>query len=335
MTWKKVAIVCGGLGFLNVAIASETSDFSLGVQSGYQIAKDQTYGYTAPKSAIVGIDGGLHFSDAWEINVGYQYHGNLDASGTSVQVKTQLLRATLGNNWPLWQNIDIYGKLGLSYWSLDKSRQSYFIANKSGVSPLGEVGFQYSLSSQVKIGLGYQYIDGIGDATIGEYDSHSLLLNLSYRFGHQVDEAYRFGHQVDEVTLSKPTKKYKTYPSNNTSLINKDIVTFNFEFNSSVINIAREAFSDVYKIIKKAEAHPQLSVIIIGYTDSVGSEGYNQQLSEKRAQAVAKKLQELGIRRSQLQISGRGEQGAVADNATDDGRAMNRRVVVTVSSQIN
>jgi OOP family OmpA-OmpF porin len=325
MIWKKVVMVCGSLVFFNVAIASEIPDFSLGVQSGYQIAKDQAYGYTDPKSVIVGIDGGLHFLDAWEINLGYQYHGNLDASGTSVQVKTQLLRATLGYNWPLWQNVDIYGKLGLSYWFLDKSRKSYFIANKSGVSPLGEVGFQYSLSSQVKIGLGYQYIDGIGDATIGEYDSHSLLLNLSYRFGHQ----------VDEVTLSKSTKKYHAYPSNNTSLINEETVTFHFEFNSSVTTIAREAFSDVYKIVKKVEAHPQLSVTIIGYTDSVGSEGYNQQLSEKRAQAVAKKLQELGLRRSQLQISGRGEQGAVADNASDDGRAMNRRVVVTISSQIN
>ncbi|MDN3702558.1 OmpA family protein [Vibrio artabrorum] len=325
MTWIKTAIACGVLGFLNVTIASEIPDFSLGVQSGYQISKDQAYSYTDPKGAIVGIYGGLYFFDAWEMNIGYQYHGNLDASGTSVQVKTQLLRSTLGYNWPLWENIDIYGKIGLSYWLLDKSRQSYFIVNKDGFSPLGEVGFQYNLNSQVKIGLGYQYIDGIGDATIGEYDSHSLLLNLSYRFGHQ----------VDDLTLPQPIINNNTYPSSNDDLISEEPIVFNFGFDSSMINIASGAFSDVYKIIKKVETNTQVSVTITGYTDSVGSESYNQQLSEKRAHAVATELQKLGLRRSQLQISGKGEQGAVADNATDEGRAMNRRVVVTISSPIN
>ena len=65
---------------------------------------------------------------------------------------------------------------------------------------------------------------------------------------------------------------------------------------------------------------------VIGHTDSMGSEEYNQGLSERRAAAVRDYLVANGVAADIIDVSGRGETDPVADNATDEGRALNRRV---------
>jgi len=65
-----------------------------------------------------------------------------------------------------------------------------------------------------------------------------------------------------------------------------------------------------------------------GYTDSTGSPAHNQKLSERRAQAVADYLTERGIAPGRLTVKGFGESNPVASNATAEGRAHNRRVVL-------
>jgi OOP family OmpA-OmpF porin len=71
-----------------------------------------------------------------------------------------------------------------------------------------------------------------------------------------------------------------------------------------------------------------VSGTVIGHTDSSGSEAYNQKLSERRAQSVADYLQAKGIATGRLKASGAGEGEPIADNATKEGRAQNRRVVL-------
>ncbi|WP_070988977.1 OmpA family protein [Halofilum ochraceum] len=67
---------------------------------------------------------------------------------------------------------------------------------------------------------------------------------------------------------------------------------------------------------------------IIGYTDSQGSADYNRDLSRRRAEAVADYLADQGIDRDLMSVSGRGEADPVATNATAEGRARNRRVII-------
>jgi len=71
-----------------------------------------------------------------------------------------------------------------------------------------------------------------------------------------------------------------------------------------------------------------ISGTVIGHTDSSGSDAYNQKLSERRAQSVATYLEGKGIGAGRLAVSGKGESEPVADNATKEGRAQNRRVVL-------
>ncbi|MEO1962615.1 MAG: OmpA family protein, partial [Cycloclasticus sp.] len=69
----------------------------------------------------------------------------------------------------------------------------------------------------------------------------------------------------------------------------------------------------------------------VGHTDSVGSESYNQLLSQQRAQSVASYLGSQGVQGQRFNVIGRGEQSPVAGNSTREGRAQNRRVEITLT----
>ncbi len=71
-------------------------------------------------------------------------------------------------------------------------------------------------------------------------------------------------------------------------------------------------------------------VEIAGHTDSTGSEAYNRLLSEKRAQSVASYLVSRGVRADRFIIVGAGESRPIASNDTPEGRALNRRVEITI-----
>jgi outer membrane protein OmpA-like peptidoglycan-associated protein len=79
------------------------------------------------------------------------------------------------------------------------------------------------------------------------------------------------------------------------------------------------------------QAYPGLKVQVEGYTDSVGSDDYNQKLSENRANAVRDFLITQGVQAANITAAGYGKTKPVADNSTSSGRAQNRRVNLVVS----
>ena len=81
------------------------------------------------------------------------------------------------------------------------------------------------------------------------------------------------------------------------------------------------------------QKNPNERVIIEGYTDSTGSEDYNQELSQRRAQAVSDSLAAHGVSGSRYQAVGRGQGFPVASNSTSAGRQQNRRVEIVFSDQ--
>jgi len=72
-------------------------------------------------------------------------------------------------------------------------------------------------------------------------------------------------------------------------------------------------------------------VQVAGHTDSTGSESYNQQLSQRRAQAVADYLASRGVATTRITTIGHGETQPVASNETAEGRQQNRRVEIILS----
>ena len=76
------------------------------------------------------------------------------------------------------------------------------------------------------------------------------------------------------------------------------------------------------------KAHEDIELVLEGHTDSTGKDDYNQDLSERRAAAVKAKLAaDYGISADRISAVGYGESRPVANNATAEGRARNRRVV--------
>ena len=73
-----------------------------------------------------------------------------------------------------------------------------------------------------------------------------------------------------------------------------------------------------------------LAVNVVGYTDSVGTEEYNQELSVRRANAVKEYMVSEDIDSGLINVKGMGEADPVASNATEAGRAENRRVEISV-----
>lgn len=78
--------------------------------------------------------------------------------------------------------------------------------------------------------------------------------------------------------------------------------------------------------------YPQTTIDVLGHADSVGSDAYNQDLSERRALNVSSVLIQSGVVRERVVATGFGETRPVADNGTDSGRARNRRVEVMISA---
>ncbi len=91
---------------------------------------------------------------------------------------------------------------------------------------------------------------------------------------------------------------------------------------------ARERLAKVSGIVL---AYPSLHVAIEGHTDSVGSDDYNQQLSERRAQAVRDYFVQQGINSSNVEAHGYGKTEPIATNDTPEGRQQNRRVELILS----
>jgi len=102
-----------------------------------------------------------------------------------------------------------------------------------------------------------------------------------------------------------------------------------FDFNKAVLK--PEARTQLARVLQAVKEQPGLRTHIAGHTDSVGSDAYNLKLSQRRAEAVAAYLVQNGVSRQSISTDFRGEREPVASNATDEGRAQNRRVEIIVS----
>jgi OOP family OmpA-OmpF porin len=103
--------------------------------------------------------------------------------------------------------------------------------------------------------------------------------------------------------------------------------TDHFDFDSATLKPAME--SELDSVAAKVTASKGDEMLeVVGHTDSTGPADYNQGLSERRAQSAADYLAGKGVNASRITVKGMGESSPIADNATREGRAMNRRVEI-------
>ncbi|MDH1552885.1 OmpA family protein [Stutzerimonas stutzeri] len=106
-----------------------------------------------------------------------------------------------------------------------------------------------------------------------------------------------------------------------------------FDFDKS--RVREESYSDIKNLADFMQQYPQTTTTVEGHTDSVGTDQYNQRLSERRAEAVRNVLvNEYGVQGNRVNSVGYGESRPVADNSTEEGRQINRRVEAEVEAQV-
>lgn len=101
-----------------------------------------------------------------------------------------------------------------------------------------------------------------------------------------------------------------------------------FAFDSAAVS--GPAQNDLYALARNLQQYPNSTVQVIGHTDSTGAAAYNMDLSQRRARAVASILTAGGVSPNRIATQGMGMSQPIASNATDAGRAQNRRVEIII-----
>ena len=161
--------------------------------------------------------------------------------------------------------------------------------------------------------------------------AYFIALPEGHLYGYYVSEE---GYFPSDNHIDLRTKSYS-------NKVDEEIVVYTLEelkegnvgtrvnnifFDYNKYQLKSESYTQLKKIIKILKDDPSLKTEVSGHTDSDGDDDYNLELSEKRAEAVMKYLISNGIEQSRMNSIGYGETKPVADNSTDEGKSLNRRV---------
>lgn len=294
-------------------------------------------------NALYTMDLGYRFNRTFSSQYSFGWLKTNDESATENDVITKTHRLDLlisGNPYGDWRP------------SLIASVERVRFAIENAPDPLrtyvgAGIGLQRFITDNFALGADARYYrstkDGLGDASAG--------LNLHYYFGSSGDRKpvtvaampeqstpavaspcldIDADKVCDNTDACKNTGADAEVDSNGCPIVPKQTKAFTlkvlFDFDRDFVK--DEYRGQVQEAANYLKAHPESKITVEGYTDSTGSEAYNQKLSERRAAAVAEMLiTEYGVAGSRVSSIGYGESHPIAENDTEEGRTSNRRAV--------
>ncbi|MDU1144860.1 porin OmpA [Aeromonas rivipollensis] len=276
-----------------------------------------------------GAFAGYQINQNLGIELGYDYLGKLKYNGTrngavfNDDVEAQLAQLTLKLGFPVANNLDLYGRVGGGYgWtSSDK------LDNDNDFTFVGALGAEYAFNLDWAARLEYQYSTPYGSREDTGLRMDNGLLSLA--------AVYRFGQVPPAMPVAAPAPAPEPVVVDKQFTLSSDVL---FDFNKSTLKPeAGQALDTLYTQIEEARPKDG-SATVIGYTDRLGSDAYNQKLSEQRAQTVADYLVGKGLPAGKVNVEGRGESSPVTgESCTSQSRrelivclAPDRRVEVKV-----
>ncbi|QGX91091.1 porin OmpA [Tatumella sp. TA1] len=224
-----------------------------------------------------------------------QNHGAFIGQGVQLAAKL---------SYPITDDLDVYTRLGGMLWRVDAKDYQGHHNIDTGVSPLAAAGFEYALTQNWATRLEYQWVNNIGDrnTTGARPDNGMLSLGLSYRFGQ------------DDVAPAPAPAPAPVVETKHFTL--KSDVLFNFN-KATLKTSGQSALDQLYSQLSNLDPKDG-SVVVLGFTDRIGSDSYNQNLSEKRAQSVVDYLVSKGIPSNKISARGMGESNPVTGNTCDN-----------------
>ncbi|MYY27365.1 OmpA family protein [Elizabethkingia anophelis] len=134
--------------------------------------------------------------------------------------------------------------------------------------------------------------------------------------------------QAKEISQTLPGAQVERVGEGLKVILNES--TINFDFNSA--NLTATAKDNLDKLITVFKNNPDTNINVSGYTDNKGSDSYNVNLSEKRANSVINYFVANELDKGRFIAKGMGKSDPIATNDTEQGRAQNRRVEFTITA---
>lgn len=258
--------------------------------------------------------GGYQFNKNFALEGGYFNLGEFTFSADTIPLGT--LDGTIklrGYNLdavgllPINEKLSAFGRLGITY---AETKDSF---NGSGAVILND-GSHSDRNTNAKIGLGLQY--ALNEHVDLRLEAERYRLDNSFGSKDNIDfisvgAVYRFGKKTHPAPAPKviepvrqpvavepppPAPKFKKYTLSATEL---------FAFNSDKVKIPQPKLVEIADALKESDS-PK-NIVIVGYTDNLGSDEYNKKLSERRAIAVKNYIASNGVDADRLKIEGKGE----------------------------
>ncbi|AXH11585.1 OmpA family protein [Halarcobacter bivalviorum] len=283
---------------------------------------------------VGGLSFGVNFDDTLydQIEVGILTSlEQVDYDGINEDTNITRLFTNFVKDYGLTENTSLYALVGVGLEHFENEE----LGNKTSLFGNYGVGLKYKFSNDMALKTDIRHLINTNDR-----DNNLIYtVGLAIPFGEKAAPAPKEekvepkpaiakladtdGDGVPDIKDKCPdTPKGDIVDENGCSL--KVNLNINFDFDSARIN--NEYDSKIKKFADFMKKFPSVKGKIEAHTDSVGTEDYNQKLSERRAAATVKALEEQGVDKSRLNSTGYGESKPKATNETAEGRAENRRV---------
>lgn len=253
--------------------------------------------------------------------IGYEHgngkYKNADNSRTKVGVDRGYINAIVP--FGVADNLDLYGLVGVGYENFSENLYD----NKNGMFGHYGVGLKYKIYKS--FGLRAEVRDQIKF----RHADHHLITTLGVIFNFGGDEVTPEPAPVVEEPAPVPAPVVEQPKPRACYDLEQVNVLFGFDKSNVVANYVPE----IKRLADLINSEPAYYAYVRGYTDSIGTNQYNQKLSEKRAKAVEAELIKAGVSADRINPTWYGYDNPVADNKTKEGRAQNRRVELKIICQ--
>lgn len=307
------------------------------------IAQDYKYEITP----VIGhniAEGNLDLENQTLFGAEFQYNGcdallkpelsvlYTDADYKNSPISTDIYRIAL-NGVHEYDAIGMFtplSKIGVGYETIDK----HLAQNKDSVFVDAGVGAKIPFTDAIALKLEAVYMLKNNN---NRWDSNlALLAGINFAFGPKAQAAAPIAAPApkpEPVVVPEPVKQEVTKAVALEKVMEvkaaevcppKINLHINFKFDSA--EIEKESIGRVNKFADFLKCTPDYKAKIIGHTDSIGSEAYNQKLSQKRADAVRNMIIKDGVPSNKITTSAKGETEPITTNKTNEGRAENRRI---------
>jgi len=303
-----------GAGLTMTSIDDDDRDFGFKLFGGYKFNKN------------FAVEGGY-------FNLGeFGFTANTTGGTYTGTGKFQGLNLDAIGILPITEKFSAFGRVGYIY----TETKDTFTGTGNGISVAAANPDPDKKAGNYKYGLGVQYdfTQALGlrveweryrvnDAVGNKGDIDMALIGLVYTFGAKPaaraatppPPAYVAPVAAAPVLIIVPEVRTQQYCS---------ILDIQFEVNQNTVQ--RESEEKLDKVVTFMRKYPDTTAVIEGHTDEVGTSADNMLLSQRRAEGVVNYLASRGIARSRLQAVGYGETRPIADNSTQVGKRLNRRI---------